>query len=176
MHVHLHARRGGLIDDGLEGLDLGGFSVFSLAFGPCLRILPRLELRRRCDMLARLHGIALGAFAILAAAGPLFAHHAWPVDRSKEVTVKGTVTAYDWSNPHVMIALDVRTSDGKVEKWNVGGPSTSRMAANRWDRNTLEAGDAITAIGYRFTDGSNVLRLEKIVMSDGKELLLYGRR
>jgi hypothetical protein len=127
-------------------------------------------------MLAQLHSIALGALAILVAAGPLFAHHAWPVDRSKEVTVRGTVTGYDWSNPHVMIALEVRASDGSVEKWDVGGPSTSRMAANRWDRNTLKAGDVITAVGYRFTDGSNVLRLEKIVVSDGRELFLYGRR
>src|SRR5687768_4239030 len=56
------------------------------------------------------------AIATLLAAGPLFAHHAWPVDRSKEVTVKGTVTAYTWSDPHVMIALDVATATGAVEK------------------------------------------------------------
>jgi len=48
------------------------------------------------------------------------------------------------------------------------------MAGNGWDRNTLKAGDVITAIGYRFSDGSSILRLQKIVMSDGKELLLYS--
>ena len=36
-------------------------------------------------------------------------------------------------------------------------------------------GDVITAIGYRFTDGSNILRLQKIVMANGKEMFLYGR-
>jgi hypothetical protein len=50
------------------------------------------------------------------------------------------------------------------------------MAANGWDRNTLKAGDIITGIGYRFTDGSRILRLERIVTSDGRELFLYGRR
>jgi hypothetical protein len=73
-----------------------------------------------------------------------------------------------------MIDLDVKEDNGKVEKWDVGGPSTARMAGNGWDRNTLKAGDVIAAIGYRFADGSNILRLQKIVMSNGKELLLYG--
>ena len=50
------------------------------------------------------------------------------------------------------------------------------MAGNGWDRSTLKMGDVITAIGYRFTDGSNILRLQKIVMANGKELFLYGRQ
>jgi hypothetical protein len=103
------------------------------------------------------------------------AHHAWPVDRSKEITVKGTVTAYRWSDPHVMIALDVSTSGGGVEKWNVGGPSMNRMGGNGWDKGTLQPGDVITGIGHRFSDGSNVLQLQKIVMADGREMFLYGR-
>lgn len=124
--------------------------------------------------MARRQIIALGAVGILIAASPLFAHHAWPVERSKEVTVQGTVTSYEWANPHVMIGLEVRTREGKVEKWNVGGPSVTRMANNGWDRNTLKPGDVITAIGYQFADGQPILRLEKIVMAGGKEMLLYG--
>lgn len=127
-------------------------------------------------MITRLQVLGLGMVGILTATNPLFAHHSWPVDRSREITVKGTVTGYDWSNPHVMIGLDVASDNGRVEKWNVGGPSTTRMAGNGWDRTTLKPGDVITASGYRFRDGSNVLRLERIVMSSGKELLLYGRR
>jgi hypothetical protein len=49
------------------------------------------------------------------------------------------------------------------------------MAGNGWDRTTLKMGDAITAIGYRFSDGSNILRLQKVVMPNGKEMFLYGR-
>jgi Family of unknown function (DUF6152) len=115
------------------------------------------------------------AVAIVAAASPLFAHHSWPVDTSREVTVKGTVMGYNWANPHVMIDLSVTTATGKVEKWDVGGPSTARMSGNGWDKTTLKPGDVITAMGYRFTDGSNVLRLQKIVMANGKEMFLYGR-
>ncbi len=84
-------------------------------------------------MIARLQILALGFVGILAAASPLFAHHAWPVDTSREVTVKGTVTGY-------------------------------------------KTGDVITAIGHRFIDGSNILRLQKVVMANGKEFFLYGGR
>jgi hypothetical protein len=120
--------------------------------------------------------LALGALGVLLVAVPTFAHHAWPVDRAKEVTVKGTVTSYTWSDPHVMIALDVRAANGTIEKWNIGGPSMNRMAGNGWGQSTLKAGDVITGIGFRFSDGSNVLQLQKITMADGKEMLLYGRR
>lgn len=127
-------------------------------------------------MITRLQIVALGAVGIVAAASPLFAHHSWPVDTSREITVNGTVTGYTWSNPHVMIGLDVKEANGKIDKWDVGGPSTARMAGNGWDRSTLKMGDVITAIGYRFTDGSNILRLQKIVMANGRELFLYGRQ
>jgi len=69
------------------------------------------------------------AAAVVLGAGPTFAHHAWPVDRSKEVTVKGTVTGFNWLNPHVMIDLEIKTDSGKVEKWSVGGPSVERRPA-----------------------------------------------
>src|SRR5262245_26216913 len=89
----------------------------------------------------------LSALAILSAATPLLAHHSWPVDFSREVTVKGTVTDYNWGNPHVMIGLDVKRDDGTIEKWNVGGPSTSRMEANGWHKGSLKLGDSITVSG-----------------------------
>jgi hypothetical protein len=120
--------------------------------------------------------LVLAVVGIIAAATPLLAHHSWPVDSRKLVTVKGTVTSYSWTNPHVMMGLNVQNDKGAVEKWDVGGPATNRMAANGWTATTLKPGDAITAIGYRFTDGEPILRLEKIVMADGKEMFLYGRR
>ena len=119
--------------------------------------------------------LALGTVATLAAS-PVLAHHAWPVDNTRAVTVKGTVTGYEWANPHVMIGLEVKSQDGSIEKWSVGGPSTTRMEGKGWDKTTLRPGDVITATGYRFLDGQRVLRLDKIVMASGKEMFLYGRR
>ena len=67
-----------------------------------------------------LRKLALGVIGALVAASPLLAHHDWPVDRTKQITVTGTVTAYTWADPHVMIALDVQ-ANGTIEKWKVGG-------------------------------------------------------
>ena len=119
--------------------------------------------------------VAVG-LVVVAASAVLSAHHAWPVNTSRLVTVQGTVTSYTWGNPHVMIGLDVKGEGSRVEKWNVGGPSVTRMEANGWDKATLKAGDVISAAGYQFSDGQKVLRLDKVVMADGREMLLYGRR
>ena len=106
---------------------------------------------------------------------PLSAHHSWPIDNSKLVTVKGTVLEFAWENPHPMITLEVRADDGKVEKWSVGGPAITRMEAIGWTKSTVKPGDVITGIGYQFTDGQKIIRLERIVFADGKEMRLYGR-
>lgn len=117
---------------------------------------------------------ALGLIVVVVAASPLLAHHDWPVDRTRVITVTGTVTAFVWADPHVMIALDVH-ANGMTEKWKVGGSNKKNSAANGWDKSTLKPGDVITAIGFRFRDGSNAAQLQKIVMADGKEMNLYGQ-
>ena len=126
-------------------------------------------------MTHRLQILALATLATTVFAAPLLAHHSWPVDFSHEVTVKGTVTTFNWANPHVMFGMDVKDASGNIQKWNVGGPATNRMAANGWEKNTLKPGDVVTAIGYQFTDGQKILRLQKIIMPNGKEMFLYGR-
>jgi hypothetical protein len=113
--------------------------------------------------------------ALVAAAIPLSAHHSWPVSYDKLVTVKGTVMEFTWSNPHPMITLNVRTNDGKTEEWLIGGPAINRMEANGWNRATVKAGDTLTGIGYQFADGQKIIRLERVVFADGKEMRLYGR-
>jgi hypothetical protein len=115
------------------------------------------------------------AMLALVSAAPLSAHHSWPVSRDQLVTVKGTVTDFAWNNPHPMIGLEVRTDDGKVEKWTVGGPAINRMEANGWTRTTVKPGDVITGIGYQFNDGQKIIRLERVILADGKEMRLYGR-
>ena len=118
---------------------------------------------------------AFVTLALVSGAVALSAHHSWPVSREQLVTVKGTVMEFAWENPHPMITLEVRTDDGKVEKWLVGGPAINRMEANGWNKSTVKKGDVITGIGYQFTDGQKIIRLERVLLADGKELRLYGR-
>jgi len=118
---------------------------------------------------------ALVVFALVSAVVPLSAHHSWPVNNSQLVTVKGKVIEFMWANPHPMMTVEVQTDDGRMEKWQMGGPALNRMEANGWTKTTVKTGDMITGIGYQFADGQKIVRLERVVLADGKELLLYGR-
>ncbi len=122
--------------------------------------------------------LCVPAFFILtlvSAAVPLSAHHSWPISKDRLVTVKGTVTEFAWANPHPMISLEVQTNDGRTEKWMVGGPAIIRMTANGWTKTTVKPGDVITGIGYQYADGEKIVRLERVVLADGKEMRVYGR-
>jgi hypothetical protein len=117
------------------------------------------------------------AFVVLAlafAVMPLPAHHSWPVSYDHLVTVKGKVSELVWANPHPMMTIEVPSDDGRTEKWQIGGPALNRMEANGWSKTTVKPGDVITGIGYQFADGQKIIRLERIVLADGKVLLLYG--
>src|ERR1044072_2599544 len=90
----------------------------------------------------------LVTLAVVASAASLSAHHSWPVNMDKLVTVKGTVMQFEWANPHPMITLEVKTDDGKVEKWLIGGPAINRMEANGWTKDKDKAGDGLTGPGF----------------------------
>ena len=102
--------------------------------------------------------------------GPLAAHHGEVnYDTEKVVSVKGSVTDFQFINPHVQIFLDVKNDKGETEKWSCEARSPIMLVrVGGWDKNTLKPGDAITASGYRTKNGSFMLRLQKIVLHDGR--------
>lgn len=111
---------------------------------------------------------ALGLTAL-----PSLAHHSFAAlyDTSKPVTLRGTVTRVDWTNPHVIFYMDVRDETGKTSNWafEVGSPNTLMRAG--WHRNTLKPGDVITVKGSRAKDNSNQGNATTILGSDGRVLL-----
>ncbi len=118
--------------------------------------------------------LTLPAGLVLMAA-PVFAHHAWRgYDMKNFSKLTGTVTGFDFGNPHVWMYLDVKTDKGEIEKWSAGGPSPSRMANAGWTKDTLHPGDQITILGNRISDGTYKMRLSKVVLADGRELMCYG--
>jgi Family of unknown function (DUF6152) len=128
-------------------------------------------------MRMRLPAIGTAAVWLMAICAPAFAHHAWHgYDMANLSTVKGTVTQFDWGNPHVWISFEALDEKGNIEKWSAGGPSPSRMANTGWDKDTLKPGDQISAVGHRIEDGTFYMRLVKVVLADGRELICYGGR
>src|ERR1700719_4906130 len=113
--------------------------------------------------------ISLAAFFVSA---PILAHHGETnYDTDKLVSIKATVTSFQFINPHVQIFLDEKNDKGEIEKWTCEARSPAMLVRNGdWDKNTLKPGDVITAIGFQSKNGANILRLKKIVLADGKEL------
>jgi hypothetical protein len=103
---------------------------------------------------------------------PVFAHHGGSMyDRNRLVSVKGTVTAYDWANPHVMIFAQAADAKGSIQKWSIetrGGPNVLSKAG--WSKDTIKVGEQITLIGYPNKNGSTNMRLQKVVFTNGMEL------
>jgi hypothetical protein len=113
------------------------------------------------------------AIGLLATSTPIFAHHGASVyDSAKLTTLKGTVTDFQFMNPHTEILFDVTGADGKVEKWTGEAPSLTTMSRGGWNKNIFKAGDKVTFIGNLAKNGSHIMRLRKVVFPNGKETVM----
>lgn len=117
----------------------------------------------------------LKLFAGLAVLGmlsvPAFAHHGTSAyDTTKLTTVKGTVTDFQFNNPHVMISVEAKDDKGNVEVWTSEANSPNVLSRHGWNRDMIKKGDEITIIGNRPKNGAKTLRLQKVVLSNGQEL------
>lgn len=95
-------------------------------------------------MINKFRIISLLVAGLLAASLPVFAHHGNAAyDAEKTVTVKGTVTDYIWSNPHVFVKLDGKDDSGNVVHWIVEGQNPVSMTQIGWTKNTFKPGDTV---------------------------------
>jgi hypothetical protein len=125
------------------------------------------------DMKIKWMVICAVTFGLLIAAGPSLAHHGTAAyQEGKQVTVTGIVTDFDFSNPHTLIYLNVKQSDGTVAKWEGELTSPNHLVRAGWTKNTLERGEQITISGLPAKKGANSMWIRKIVKADGTELRL----
>ncbi len=103
------------------------------------------------------------------------AHHGNAAYETTLTTVKGTVTDFEFINPHVEVYFDVKDENGKVEKWDGEAGNTLALHRNGWNSKSLKAGDVATFIGNRAKSGAPVMRLMKVVLADGTELNPFPR-
>jgi hypothetical protein len=112
---------------------------------------------------------------LLALAPMAFAHHGTAnYDTGKQITVKGTVTGFEFVNPHVQIFWDAKDDAGTAQKWQGELTSPNRLSRVGWTKSTLKAGDAITISGYPTKSGSHEIWIQKVVTGDGQELQTGG--
>jgi hypothetical protein len=122
-------------------------------------------------MKKRLTILSVGLAILLTFSVSGFGHHgASPYDTSKLTTLKGTVSDFQFINPHVEISVEVPNEKGQTETWIGEANSPNVLSRHGWDRNIIKKGDTITVIGNRGKNGSRTLRLQKVVLSSGQEL------
>ena len=115
--------------------------------------------------------LILAALVCAIAAPSVQAHHSFAMfDTTRRVTLSGTVTAFEWTNPHAYIELDVPDTSGGVKHWSVELGSPSILMQGGWKFNDLKFGDKVTLVISPLKSGQQGGLLSRITMPDGRVL------
>jgi hypothetical protein len=109
---------------------------------------------------------------LLLAAMRISAHHAFSAeyDANQRVTISGTVTRFEWINPHAWLHVDGKDENDRVISWSFEMGSPNGLLRRGWTRMELKKGDQVSVEGYRAKDGSNVANARTVTLPDGRKL------
>ena len=115
--------------------------------------------------------LALVAGACVAGTMPVWAHHSFAAeyDSNQLITLKGTISKVEWTNPHIYVYLDVKDAGGKVTTWSLEGYPPNTLKRTGFSRDLLKIGDEITATAYKSKDGTNTGAGREFTFSDGSK-------
>jgi Family of unknown function (DUF6152) len=115
----------------------------------------------------------LAGMGVLAlSTGTALAHHSFAAqyDANKPVTLKGTVSKVEWTNPHARFYVDVRDEKGTVTNWNLELASPNVLVRNGWTRKSLNVGDEVVVEGSLAKDGSKMANARVVRLADGRRV------
>jgi len=117
-------------------------------------------------------GVLVAVAGLLVSALPVLAHLSFAAeyDADKPVTLKGTVTRIEWTNPHARFYVDVRTENGALTNWNLELASPNALLRRGWTRKSLNVGDEVTVQGSLARDGSKMANARVVTLADGHQV------
>jgi hypothetical protein len=105
---------------------------------------------------------------LLAVTAPALAHHSFAVyDHTRTLTIRGTVTKFQWTNPHAFLEVDVTQADGSTKHYSIELTSINMMQRVGWRSNMIKAGDTVTAIIAPLLSGEPIGLGLEVTMADG---------
>ena len=120
--------------------------------------------------------VLLAGLGLFWLAVPVIAHHAVGAeyDATKPVTLTGTVTKVEWTNPHARIYFDVKQPDGTVINWNVELAARSALVRQGWTATSLKIGETVTVQGSQARAGLNNVNARSVTVVGGKQVYSGG--
>jgi len=107
---------------------------------------------------------------------PMLAHHGTTAyDHSKTLKLKGTVTRFDWANPHASLEWDAKTESAGVEHWVVELTSPGMLTRSGWHHDSLKVGDDVTVYFHPSKNGTKFGLFQRVVFADGRPDLIDPR-
>jgi hypothetical protein len=91
-------------------------------------------------------------------------------DTARTITIEGTVTSFEWTNPHAYIELDAGSQGGEVRHWTIELGSPSILMQSGWKYSDVKPGDRVSATVNPLRDGQPGGLLGRVTLPDGREL------
>lgn len=114
------------------------------------------------------------ALAMVVVSVPTRAHHSFAAeyDSAQMMTLTGTISKVDWTNPHVYVHLDVKDAGGKVTTYSLEGYPPNTLKRTGFARSVLKDGMTVTITAYKAKDGSNTGAGREVTFPDGSKKFL----
>jgi Family of unknown function (DUF6152) len=98
------------------------------------------------------------------------AHHSFAMfDHDHQIKISGTVTHFQWTNPHVYIDLDVPTDQGDLKHYTIECANPGILDRIGWKFNMIKVGDKITTIIAPLRTGEPGGLLKQVTLADGRK-------
>lgn len=125
------------------------------------------------NRVTRITFIAALTASVLLPIQPAWSHHSFAMfDRTKEITLAGTVKTFEWTNPHSWLQLVVREPRGGDKEYSIELGSPNTMSRAGWRKTSFKPGDRVTVKIYPMRDGSAGGAFVSAVDAQGRDLPL----
>ncbi len=115
--------------------------------------------------------IRIAALTVAAISLPVMAHHSGAMfDSAKQQTLNGTITEFNWMNPHSSFKVSVKNAAGVDEVWAIEMNAPGNLVRNGWKRTTIKSGDKVTVVVHPLRDGKPGGSFVSITLPDGSKL------